>query len=172
LKMAARVKSLLVVHQRRVDRALAELRHCNEQLRRAESERANQHERLRHTQAQRQCALSRQSEVIGGGSRRALSATDLVAACNALEWWSARVEEQKSELAAAEATVLKAQTDAAQARLRYQGLEARQRGLVRLLDERQRALARAHARIEDCDSDGRWTATAMRVACRVESKLG
>jgi hypothetical protein len=158
------VDSLLVVHQRRVDRALEALQHCNEQLRSAEVERTNQYERLLDMQSRRQRELSRQGEVGAGTSRCALSATGLAAARNRLEWWSARVDEQKKKLAVAAAALLKADSDAAQARLRYQEVHARQAGLLRLVDERRRALARNRERLEECDSDGRWT--------RVESKLG
>jgi hypothetical protein len=49
VKIPARVNLLLAVHERRVERALAVLQHCNEQLRRAESERAEQYERLLDT---------------------------------------------------------------------------------------------------------------------------
>jgi hypothetical protein len=172
LKIPARVNSLLVVHQRRVDRALAVLQHCNEQLHSAEVERTRQYERLLDIQSRRQCELSRQGEVGAGTSRCALSATGLAAARNRLEWWSARVEEQKKELAVAEAALLKADSDAAQARLRYQEVQARQSGLMRLVDERRRALARDRERLEECDSDGRWSIAAISAACRVESKLG
>jgi chromosome segregation ATPase len=171
LKIPARVNLLLLVHQRRVDRAQAVLQHCNEQLRRAESERVDQHERLRDAQAQRQGELNRQGEVMGRHSGQVLCAADLVAARNRLEWWSARVDEQKERLAAAEASLLKSESDAAQARLRYQGVEARQRGLVRLVDERRRTVARDRTRIEDCNADDAWTAAA-NPACRVEPKLG
>jgi hypothetical protein len=171
LKIPARVNLLLAVHQRRINRALAVLQHCNEQLRHAESGRANQCERLRDTQAQRQRELNRQGEVIGR-AHQAFSAGDLVTARNTLEWWSARVDEREKELAAAEATLLKSESDAAQARLRYQGVEARQRGLVRLVDERRRALARDRARIEDFNADDKWTATAMPADCRVRANLG
>jgi hypothetical protein len=170
--MPARVNLLLVVHQRRVDRALAVLQRCNEQLRSAEVERTNQCERLLDMQSQRQRELSRQGAVGAGTSRCALSATELTAARNRLEWWSARVDEQKKELAAAEAALLKADSDAAQARLRYQEVQARQSGLLRLVDERQRALARDRERLEECDSDGRWTTAAISATCGVESKLG
>ena len=172
MKIPARVNLLLIVHQRRVDRAQAVLRHCNEQLQRTESERADQYGRLRDTQAQRQRELNRQGEVIGRRSRQALSAADLVAARNRLDWWSARVEEQKQKLAAADATLLQSESDAAQARLRYQAVEARQRGLVRLVDERGRALARDRARIEDSNADDQRTAATIPAACRVTAKLG
>jgi hypothetical protein len=157
VKIPARVNLLLAVHERRVERASAVLQHCNEQLRRAESERAEQYERLLDTQARRQRELSQQGDAISGGSGRVVSATELVAARNRLAWWSARLQEQNEALAAAEATLLKSEADAAQARLRYQEVQARRSGLVRLVDERQRALARDRERIEECDSDGRWT---------------
>src|ERR1700722_9435059 len=86
LKIPARVNSLLVVHQRRVDRALTVLQHCNEQLHNAEVERTNKYERLLGMQSQRQRELSRQGEVGAGTSRCALSATGLAAARNRLEW--------------------------------------------------------------------------------------
>ncbi len=172
MKIPARVNLLLVVHQRRVDRALAALQHCNEQLHSAAVERTNQYERLVDMQSQRQRELSRQGEVGGGASRCALSATGLAAARNRLEWWSARVDEQKKELAAAATILLKADSDAAQARLQYQEVQARQRGLIRLVDERRRALARDRERLQECDSDGKWTTAAISAACRVESKLG
>lgn len=165
LKIPARVNLLLVVHQRRLNRALATLQHSNEQLRRAEFERANQYERLRDTQAQRQRELHRQGEAMCRCAQQTFSAAGLVAARSRLEWWSARVEEREKELAAAEVALRNSQSEATQSRLRYHGVEARQRGLVRLVEERQRALRRDRARIEDCDADEKRTATSIPLAC-------
>ena len=164
LRIPAQVNLLLVVHQRRLNRALATLQHSNEQLRRAEFERANQYERLRDTQAQRQRELHRQGEAMCR-AQQTFSAADLVATRSRLEWWSARVEEREKELAAAEMALRNSRSEATQSRLRYHGVEARQRGLVRLVEERQRALRRDRARIEDCDAGEKRTATSIPLAC-------
>jgi chromosome segregation ATPase len=172
LKTPARLALLLVVHQRRIDRALATVQHCNERLQGAESERARRRQHLLDTQAQRARELARHTEVIGTGPQRAFSATELAAARNRLEWWGARVEERSKELAAAEATLAEAHSEAQRARLRYRQVQAKQQGLTHLLDERQHAMARERAGREERDSDGRWGATTLQAACTVESKLG
>jgi hypothetical protein len=148
-----RLDSLLIVQLRRVDHALVELKARNEQLRQAELERAARHERLAATQRRRQLEVSRHAESIAGASSRTLSAAELAAAGRRLEWWRIRAQEQQQELESAQAALLHAQTDAAQARLRYQEANARHEGLAQLLEEERRALACETLRVEESDSD-------------------
>ena len=137
--------ALLVVQERRVDRAMSELEARNGQLRRAKVERATRQERWQETELGRRRELSRHAEL----TRRSLSAAELAAAGKRLEWWRSRSEEQHKELEAAEATLVQAQTEAARARVEYQKAHAKQQGLVKLIDEHRRSQMRTRMRIEE-----------------------
>jgi hypothetical protein len=145
-----RLDALLAVQERRVDRAMSALRACNEQLRRAELERATRQERWQETELGRRCELSRHAEL----TRHSSSAAKLAAAANRLQWWRARSEEQHKELEAAKAALLQAEAEAGRARMEYQKAHAKHAGLVKLVDEQQRAQARTRQRIEEQNGVG------------------
>ena len=155
MKAPHRLDSLLIVQQRRVDKALAELTACNEQQRRAELDRAARQERWEATEAQRLAEINRQAEVIADSSSHVIPAAELAAAGRRLQWWRTRAEEQKQELETAQVALLQATTAAMQARLRYRRAQARREGLAKLIEQRQMALARESLRLEESDTEGR-----------------
>jgi hypothetical protein len=154
MKAPHRLDSLLIVQHRRVDKALAEITACNEQLRRAESVRAVRQERWEATEAQRLAQIGRQTEVLADSSSHVISAAELAASSRRLQWWRSRAEEQKQELEIAQAALLQASTAAMQARLRYRRALARHEGLTKLIEQRQLALARESLRLEESDTEG------------------
>ena len=142
--------ALLVVQGRRVGRAMSELRTCNEQVRRAELERAMRRARWEETELGRRGELSRHAEL----TRRSLLAAELEAAGKRLEWWRARSDEQHKELEAAEAALVRAEMEAGRARMEYQKAHAKQEGLVKLIDEQRRVEARNKMRVEEQNGVG------------------
>ena len=155
MKAPHRLDSLLIVQQRRVDKALAEFTACNEQQRRAELDRAARQERWEATEAQRLAEIDRQAAVIADTSSHITSASELAAAGRRLQWWRTRSEEQKQEIKTAQAALLQARTAAMQARLHYRRAQARHAGLTQLIEQRQVALARENLRLEESDTEGR-----------------
>ena len=138
------LEALLTVQERRVDRALTELKACNEALQRAQMERETRRERWQEAESGRRRELSRHVEI----TRKSLSAAELAAAGKRLDWWRMRSEDQSKELAAAEAASLQAESAAGRARIEYRKAHAKHEGLVKLLDEQQRAQARTRLRLE------------------------
>ena len=148
-----RLNALLTIQRRRVDQALAELRARNEQLQKAELERAAEQDRWEATQTRRKREITRQAELVRNHAAQSLAAAELTLSGQRIEWWRLRAEEQKKALDAADAALTQAQADAAQARRRFQQADARHTGLLKLVNERQRTLLLERVRMEEYDSD-------------------
>jgi chromosome segregation ATPase len=144
------LEALLTVQERRIDRAMSELRSRNDALRRALAERATRRDRWQETEDGRRLELSRRVEM----TRHSLLAVQLAAAGKRLEWWRARSEEHRKELEAAEAALLQAEAEAARARMEYEKAHAKHTGLLKLLDEERRIEARTRERIEEHNGVG------------------
>ena len=155
MSTAGRLESLLTVQGRRVDAALHALKELNDLVLRARAERCACLERWETTEVHRQQEKSRAESLSGGSSSRGISAAELASAAGRLDWWRERALEQKRELESADAALLQAQSDAAQAGLRFRRAHARHEGLIKLVEERRGALERLKVRVEESDMDGR-----------------
>jgi hypothetical protein len=158
------VGSLLVVQQRRVDRALAAVTACNRQLREAQLQHDQAQASWQAADAQARAALDRRAGVVVSHLGQVLAYTDLLSAARSLEWWRACAAERAVQLEAARATMLQAQENAQRARRAYREADARREALMNLAEEQRKAQLQQSFRIQEGEMDERISAEfAMRL---------
>jgi hypothetical protein len=159
----APVEPLLKVQQRRVDRAIAQLRDANQRILERRRGRDTARERWRRAEAARRreiAALARRSALperqavtAPTGEDRdapALLALHLAQASSALEWWRARVAEESQALQSAELDLAHAQAALEDARRVYGQERARHQALLTLAQARRHEHSRTRLRSEEC----------------------
>ena len=158
----APLEPLLQVQQRRVDRAVAQVRDANQRVLERQREREAARERWRHAEAarrremtalERRSVSDREADAAPSGEdldAPALLAHQLAQASSALDWCRARVEEARKALETAALDVTHAQAALAETRRQYGQQRARHEALFTLARARRQEEGRAQLRNEEC----------------------
>jgi hypothetical protein len=146
---------LLVVQERRVDRAMATVTTCNKQLREAQLKCADAHAGWQEAENQARAALDRRAQLVACHLGEVLPCVDLLSAARSLEWWRTCAAQRAAQLEAARAELLQAQKDAAQARRIYLEADARRESLLKLAEEQRKAQLQKSLRLQESEMDDR-----------------
>lgn len=152
------VGPLLVVQERRVDRAMAAVTARNRQLREAQQKHDQAHASWEEADTRARAALDRRAQVVASHLGQALPRADLLSAVRNLEWWRACAAQRAVQLEAALAGMLQAQKEADHARRVYREADARRESLMNLAEEQRKAQLQKSLRIQESEMDDRASA--------------
>lgn len=152
------VGSLLVVQERRVERALAEVTARNRQLGEAQLKHAQAHASWQEADAQARAAFEQRARVVASHFGQALASAELLSAARSLEWWRACAAQAAVHLEAARAAMLQAQENANLARRVYRETDARREALLSLAEEQRKAQVLQSLRVQESEMDERTSA--------------
>jgi len=142
------IESLLKVQQRRVATTMAELRARNQQVLQAQLAREAAQSRWSAADAERQRQLRTMADM-SAGAITTVRVGDLARTASSLDWWRARLEEEKKLLQEAEVALTHARSALEHARIAYRQAHARQEGLLQLAEQQRRALDQKRLRAQE-----------------------